>query len=71
MLANNNKTILIVDDTVANLDILADILEEYDVIDTINGAEALEIVEQEKINLILLDIMMPQWMALKFVEIEI
>ena len=47
------------DDTIANLDILVGILSEYDVIDTVSGREALEIVESEKVDLILLDIMMP------------
>jgi len=54
-----NKTILIVDDTVSNLDILDELLSEYDIISSISGKEALEITEEEKIDLILLDIMMP------------
>jgi len=54
-----NKTILVVDDTIANLDILVGLLSEYDVIDTASGREALDIVEEEKVDLILLDIMMP------------
>jgi len=55
-----NKTILVVDDTIANLDILVGLLSDYDVIDTTSGKEALSIVEEEKIDLILLDIMMPE-----------
>ena len=54
------KTILIVDDTVTNLDILSDLLCEYDVIEATNGKDALEIVEEDSIDLILLDIMMPE-----------
>jgi len=54
-----SKTILTVDDTVENLDILSEILFNYDVIDAISGVDVLEIVKTEKINLILLDIMMP------------
>jgi len=53
------RTILAVDDTVANLDILIDLLKDYDVIEATGGVEALEIVAEEKIDLILLDIMMP------------
>ena len=34
-------TILIVDDTIINLDILANLLKDYDVIDAISGADAL------------------------------
>ena len=56
----NSKTILVVDDSIANLDILIDLLSEYDVIDTVSGKEALNIVEEEKVDLILLDIMMPE-----------
>jgi diguanylate cyclase (GGDEF)-like protein len=54
------KTILIVDDTVTNLDILADLLHNFDVIDALSGKDALQIVNEEKIDLILLDIMMPE-----------
>lgn len=53
------KTILAVDDTPSNLDILIDLLEEYDVIDATNGEDALDIANEEDIDLILLDIMMP------------
>ncbi len=53
------KTILVVDDTISNLDILGELLKDYDVIDATNGQEALEIIEREPVNLILLDIMMP------------
>jgi diguanylate cyclase (GGDEF)-like protein len=53
------KTILIVDDTVENLDILTELLSEYDTIDVLSGLEALEVAKSEKVDLILLDIMMP------------
>jgi len=50
-----NKTILIVDDTVENLDMLGEFLASYDVIDAISGEDALAVVEhEEKIDLILL-----------------
>ena len=54
-----NETILIVDDTVSNLDILSELLKSYDIIESTNGKEALEIVKDEAIDLILLDIVMP------------
>ncbi len=53
------ETILVVDDTVVNLDILVNLLRDYDVVEAVNGEEALEIVGQEQVDLVLLDIMMP------------
>jgi putative two-component system response regulator len=53
-------TILIVDDAETNIDILLDILgEEYDVAVAMDGESALETVEDDLPDLILLDIMMP------------
>lgn len=54
------KTVLVVDDTVENLDILVDLLSQYHVIDVLDGASALEVLEEQKVDLILLDIMMPE-----------
>ncbi|CAE09962.1 sensor histidine kinase [Wolinella succinogenes] len=56
----HEATILAVDDTEVNVDILMGILKNYDVIPALSGKEALEIVKNEKIDLILLDIMMPE-----------
>ncbi|MDD3343420.1 MAG: hybrid sensor histidine kinase/response regulator [Sulfurospirillaceae bacterium] len=53
------QTILVVDDTEINVDILISILKQYDVIPALNGQDALDIVKNEPIDLILLDIMMP------------
>jgi CheY-like chemotaxis protein len=54
-------TILIVDDAETNIDILMDILgEEYDVAVAMDGEGALEAVEDDLPDLILLDIMMPE-----------
>lgn len=58
----NNNNILIVDDTVKNLQILCEILSEeddYRVNVARNGKEALEIAQKVKFDLILLDIQMP------------
>ncbi len=55
----NKKTILIVDDIVSSLEILEETLNDYIVVSCISGKDALNIVEQETIDLILLDIMMP------------
>jgi len=54
-----DKTILVIDDTVSNLDIVSDFLINYDVIAIDNGADAINIINSEKIDLILLDIVMP------------
>ena len=55
----NKQTILIVDDVSENLDLLVELLHEYDLVTAIDGKTALEIVHEEDIDLILLDIMMP------------
>jgi CheY-like chemotaxis protein len=52
--------ILVVDDTELNIDILMGILKHYDVIPALSGHDALEIALEEKIDLILLDVVMPE-----------
>ncbi|MBF0203706.1 MAG: response regulator [Desulfamplus sp.] len=53
--------ILIVDDTEENIDILSDLLgDDYDVSVTMNGEDALQAVDENHPDLILLDIMMPE-----------
>ncbi len=55
------ETILIVDDTKTNISILMELLgDKYDVVAALDGETALEIIQEEKIDLILLDIMMPE-----------
>ena len=52
--------VMIVDDTETNIDILVDTLgDQYDVRVAMDGETALEDIEEEKPDLILLDIMMP------------
>lgn len=55
----NTQTILLVDDVKENIDILVDLLQEYDLITAIDGETAIELTKNEDIDLILLDIMMP------------
>ena len=56
-----NPVILAVDDTETNIDILVELLgDKYEVMVALDGESALEITEEEKIDLILLDIMMPE-----------
>jgi len=55
-----NKNILVVDDTETNIDILIGLLgDTYEVLVALDGESALEIVQEENIDLVLLDIMMP------------
>ena len=55
----NKATILIVDDTETNIDILLDLLSAYDIAVALDGNSALAIALEDKPDLILLDIMMP------------
>jgi len=54
-----NKTVLIVDDDVMIQNYFERALQEYTVIKTSSGEEALKIVEKDKPDLVLLDIRMP------------
>jgi len=53
--------ILVVDDTPSNVKLLADVLgaKGYAVVTATSGADALEVVERERPDLVLLDVMMP------------
>ncbi len=55
----NKQTVLIVDDVKENIDILLAVLSEHDLIPALDAKTALDIVKEEEIDLILLDIMMP------------
>lgn len=55
----DRQTILIVDDVKENIDILIELLSDYDLVASLDVATALSIIEDEEIDLILLDIMMP------------
>lgn len=57
---NLQKTIMVVEDTESNIDMMMAILKEFDVIPATSGADALELLEEEKVDLILLDILMPE-----------
>ena len=58
---SDKQTILIVDDVKENIDILINLLSEYDLIPATDGKTAIDIVKEERnIDLILLDIMMPE-----------
>ncbi|MGM0533735.1 MAG: sensor histidine kinase [Campylobacterota bacterium] len=54
-----DATILIIEDTPSNIDMLTSILQAYDLIPTLNGRDGLDVLRDEHVDLILLDIMMP------------
>ncbi|TKI70362.1 diguanylate cyclase [Sulfurimonas crateris] len=54
------KTILVVDDTETNIDIMLELLsDKYDVVVALDGKSAFDAVGDNEVDLILLDIMMP------------
>ena len=57
---NSRQTIMIVDDTEMNIAILVEALQDnYEIIVAINGLDAIELLKDQKPDLILLDIIMP------------
>jgi len=57
---DSKYTILVVDDTIINVDILVATLgDEYNIMVALNGEDAIKYVDSYKIDLVLLDIMMP------------
>ncbi len=66
----NTPTILVVDDTKTNIDILLELLsDDYDVMVALDGQSALDIVKEDEIDLILLDIIMPEMDGYKVCQI--
>ena len=67
---NEKQTILAVDDTKENIHMLIGLLgHDYNIMAARSGNAALEIVNEEKIDLILLDIMMPEMDGYEVCEI--
>lgn len=63
MLSEKSKPkILIVDDIPENIELIGDCLsmEPYDVVTASSGREAIQILKEEKLDIILLDVMMPE-----------
>lgn len=58
-LDKKNSKILIVDDNPVNIDFLVELLKEYDARTVLDGLSALEAVEEDRPDVILLDISMP------------
>lgn len=55
-----SPTILIVDDMKSNLILLSELLDDYDIVVANSGSEAIEIANNRYLDLILLDIVMPE-----------
>jgi len=56
----SRSTLLIVDDTETNVDILVELLSDlYEIVVALDGERALKILDEQAVDLILLDIMMP------------
>jgi CheY-like chemotaxis protein/anti-sigma regulatory factor (Ser/Thr protein kinase) len=57
-----DRKILIVDDDPRNIFVLASVLEDFgaEILEAESGKEALEVLEQQHVDLILMDIMMPE-----------
>jgi class 3 adenylate cyclase len=58
---NDPARVLVVDDTPSNVKLLADVLgaRGYEVVTAVNGVEALERIDKDSPDLVLLDVMMP------------
>ncbi len=56
----NKETILIVDDSEHNIDILVELLSDYEVLVATEAEVALTLLNENQVDLILLDIMMPK-----------
>lgn len=57
---NTTPTLLLVDDVETNLDFLLAIFKDYETIPVLSGQEALDVAKRETIDLVLLDILMPE-----------
>lgn len=56
-----NRTILVIDDDYLNIQVISNLMknEKFNLIYALNGKDGLEIIDREKIDIVLLDIMMP------------
>lgn len=67
---NKNYNILVVDDSTTNIVLLEAILEEkgYNIHKALSAKEAFNIISKNKIDLILLDLLMPKISGFEFLE---
>jgi DNA-binding response OmpR family regulator len=62
--------ILVVDDSTINNILLQNYLEEnnFDVVTALNGPDAIDIIRKDTIDLVLLDVMMPEFSGFDFLK---
>ncbi len=63
-----SSKVLVVDDNPVNIDFLVELLKEYDVRTVLDGISALEAIEEERPDAILLDISMPKMNGFELCE---
>ncbi len=56
---SQNGSVLVVEDDAKNIDVLLKLLHGYDVLVATDGVQALEVLKQEPVDLVLMDILMP------------
>jgi len=62
-------TILAVDDNPMNLDIIVNLLQEYNVCVALSARSGLNLLEKRSVDLVLLDLMMPNMDGVEMIEI--
>lgn len=65
----DKKTLLVVDDQKSNIDVMMGILTQFHVIVSLNAMNALEVLEKQNVDMILLDVMMPDMDGFELCEI--
>lgn len=57
---SQNTTVLVVDDSAENVDIMMEFLKDYDVLVALDGPSALGILKISSVDIVLLDVTMPE-----------
>jgi len=66
---NQKQIILAIDDNPLNIDILVDLLKDYEILVSLSAKNGLELLKKHKVDLILLDIMMPNMNGFEMAKI--
>ncbi len=66
---NRDKTILVVDDERINRDVIRKIFEDkYMILEAVDGADAMRVLKQKKVDMVLLDLMMPNMSGVDLIQ---